>query len=93
MRCLRIAIMIMLLSGVSQHTEALERGSLAARLDAVLRAPPLERARVSALVVRDSDGEVLYAHDPDRALTPASNMKIFTAIARRWMLLARLIVS
>ena len=81
MRCLRIAIMIMLLSGVSQHAEALERGSLAARLDSVLRAPPLERARVSALVVRDSDGEVLYAHDPDRALIPASNMKVLTAIA------------
>jgi len=59
-----------------------ERSSdLAARLDAALASRGLRRARVSALVVRASDGAVLFERSPDRALTPASNMKILTAMA------------
>jgi len=55
--------------------------SLGSRLDAVLASRELKRARVAALVVRAGDGEVLYEHSADRALTPASNAKILTAIA------------
>lgn len=54
---------------------------LARRLDAALAKRGLRRARISALVVRESDGAVLYEKSPDRPLTPASNMKILTAIA------------
>ena len=54
---------------------------LAAKLDAALAVKALRRAHVSAFVVRASDGEVLFEHSPDRALTPASNMKILTALA------------
>lgn len=54
---------------------------LAERLDAALSTRALRRARVSALVVRARDGEVLFERAADRPLTPASNMKILTAMA------------
>jgi serine-type D-Ala-D-Ala carboxypeptidase/endopeptidase (penicillin-binding protein 4) len=53
---------------------------LRARVEAAL-APLAERARV-AIELRDLDtGEVLLEHDPERALNPASNQKLITAIA------------
>ncbi|MCH8084233.1 MAG: D-alanyl-D-alanine carboxypeptidase, partial [Myxococcales bacterium] len=54
---------------------------LSERLDAALRNRALKDARVGVLVVAQSDGRVLYERAPDRALTPASNQKILTAIA------------
>jgi serine-type D-Ala-D-Ala carboxypeptidase/endopeptidase (penicillin-binding protein 4) len=54
---------------------------LAGRLDAALGAPALRGARVSALVVAAGDGRELYARSADRALVPASNQKILTALA------------
>lgn len=53
---------------------------LRTRVDAAL-APLAERARV-AIEIRDLDtGEVLLEHDHQRALNPASNQKLITAIA------------
>lgn len=57
------------------------RASLAERLGRALDAHALRRARISALVVRADDGKVLFERSPDRPLTPASNMKILTAMA------------
>ena len=54
---------------------------LGKRLEAALQVRALRRARVSALVVRASDGAVLFERAPDTPLTPASNMKILTAMA------------
>jgi D-alanyl-D-alanine carboxypeptidase/D-alanyl-D-alanine-endopeptidase (penicillin-binding protein 4) len=54
---------------------------LSARLDAALRNPALNEARIGALVVARKDGRVLYERLADRALIPASNLKILTAIA------------
>ncbi|MEM9177220.1 MAG: D-alanyl-D-alanine carboxypeptidase/D-alanyl-D-alanine-endopeptidase [Myxococcota bacterium] len=55
---------------------------LAARLDRLIaRERPLARASVGMLVVRASDGEVVYARGADRQLIPASNQKILTALA------------
>ena len=54
---------------------------LGERLDAALRHRGLRGARIAALVVDREDGSVLYARDPDRALVPASNQKVLTAIA------------
>lgn len=55
-------------------------GGLEARLDAALDVRALRGAGVAALVV-DGDGEVVYARTPDRAMIPASNQKILTAVA------------
>ena len=56
-------------------------GSLSERLDAALAHRGLRGARIAALVVDRVDGRVLYARDPDRALVPASNLKLLTALA------------
>ncbi len=57
-------------------------GTLAERIDAVAaKDAGLRGARVGALVVRLTDGEVLYARSADSAMIPASNLKILTAIA------------
>lgn len=57
------------------------RADLAARLGAALAHPGLAGADVGALVVRAADGEVVFAREPDRALVPASNQKVLTALA------------
>ncbi|MBW2715270.1 MAG: D-alanyl-D-alanine carboxypeptidase, partial [Deltaproteobacteria bacterium] len=54
---------------------------LSTRLDTALRSRALRDARIGVLVVSQADGRVLYERGPDRALTPASNQKILTAIA------------
>lgn len=57
------------------------RGGLAKRLGQALDVRALRRARISAYVVRAGDGKVLFERSADRPLTPASNMKILTAMA------------
>jgi D-alanyl-D-alanine carboxypeptidase/D-alanyl-D-alanine-endopeptidase (penicillin-binding protein 4) len=54
---------------------------LSTRLDAALQSPALRDARIGVLVVAQDDGRVVYQRRPDRALIPASNLKILTAIA------------
>jgi len=55
--------------------------SLQERLDRVVASRALRGATTAALVVRRDDGRVLYDRDADRAMIPASNQKILTAIA------------
>jgi D-alanyl-D-alanine carboxypeptidase/D-alanyl-D-alanine-endopeptidase (penicillin-binding protein 4) len=54
--------------------------ALSDRLGRALEAPSLRGARIAALVV-DEGGGVVFARDPDRALIPASNQKVLTALA------------
>jgi serine-type D-Ala-D-Ala carboxypeptidase/endopeptidase (penicillin-binding protein 4) len=54
---------------------------LAGRLAARLAVPALSGARISALVVDDQTGRTLFARDPERALVPASNLKVLTGVA------------
>jgi D-alanyl-D-alanine carboxypeptidase/D-alanyl-D-alanine-endopeptidase (penicillin-binding protein 4) len=54
---------------------------LAAALDEVVRGSALAGARTGILVARVESGEVVYAHDPDALLNPASGVKLFTAAA------------
>lgn len=49
-------------------------------LDQTLSSQGLKGAEVSALVVRQRDGAVLYARTPDRLMIPASNAKVLTAL-------------
>jgi len=55
--------------------------ALGLRLDRSLAAPALGEARISALVVDRETGRELFARDPERALVPASNLKVLTGIA------------
>ncbi len=54
---------------------------LSKRLDRLVGQKPLAKAAVGMLVVRASDGEVVYSRGADRLLIPASNQKILTALA------------
>lgn len=51
------------------------------RLDELLSAAPLSRLRVGLTVVEAQSGDVLYAHNAERAYNPASNTKILTTVA------------
>lgn len=61
--------------------DAGERPALPARLAARLDVRALQGASVAAAVVRLDDGAVLFARHADRALVPASNQKLLTALA------------
>lgn len=50
-------------------------------LDELLSAAPLSRLRVGVTVVEAQSGDVLYAHNAERAYNPASNTKILTTAA------------
>ena len=78
-----LAVAVFGCAGPTKVARAAEAESaLAERLDRLIaRERPLARASVGMLVVRASDGEVVYARGADRMLVPASNQKILTALA------------
>jgi D-alanyl-D-alanine carboxypeptidase/D-alanyl-D-alanine-endopeptidase (penicillin-binding protein 4) len=51
------------------------------RLDHALAVPALRGARISVLVADRRTGEEVFARHPDRALIPASNLKVLTGVA------------
>jgi len=55
--------------------------ALAPVLDKILDAPGLKGGITGAIVCRVDTGQVLYAHDADTRLIPASNRKLFTSAA------------
>jgi D-alanyl-D-alanine carboxypeptidase/D-alanyl-D-alanine-endopeptidase (penicillin-binding protein 4) len=62
-------------------TPAQATKELRAALDRIVQTSALRDARAGVFVARIDDGEVVYAHDPDALLNPASNVKLFTAAA------------
>jgi len=54
---------------------------LAGMLKGIVQSSALGAARAGILVVRVDTGEVVYAHDPDALLNPASNVKLVTTAA------------
>jgi D-alanyl-D-alanine carboxypeptidase/D-alanyl-D-alanine-endopeptidase (penicillin-binding protein 4) len=50
-------------------------------LSAIVDGSPLARARAGILAVEVDTGEVVYAHDADALLNPASNVKLVTSAA------------
>jgi len=79
------AASILLSSSAHVAHAASERDAEAAArqsaLDRARQRAGLAGARTSILVTRARDGAVLYSHDADVPLIPASNMKILTAMA------------
>jgi D-alanyl-D-alanine carboxypeptidase/D-alanyl-D-alanine-endopeptidase (penicillin-binding protein 4) len=49
---------------------------LGARIDSILARPELRRAHVGVEVADAASGRVLYAHDAEKLLVPASNLKL-----------------
>jgi D-alanyl-D-alanine carboxypeptidase/D-alanyl-D-alanine-endopeptidase (penicillin-binding protein 4) len=69
-----------LLASPSVHAQN-KSSSLAQRIESILRASPAGRGFWGIEVVRLSDGEILYARNPQHLFQPASNMKMFTTSA------------
>ncbi len=65
--------------GAASQVRALEPA--AAALERALGVPGLRGAALSVLVVDRASGAVLFERDANRALLPASNQKILTAVA------------
>lgn len=55
--------------------------NLAGTIDTILADPRLDGAQAAVLVRNAQTGAVLYAHNPDERLMPASNTKLFTSVA------------
>ena len=71
----------------SRATEPLNADTLVETLDTLLdEHPTAQRTTVTLKVVDLETGEVLYDRDGDKLLTPASNLKIYTAAAALDML-------
>ena len=75
----RLTALCLLLSAVG--LPPLRAQSLAQSLDKILDAPALKGGLTGAMVRRVADGKVLYAHDADTRLIPASNRKLWTSAA------------
>ncbi len=75
----RFALFVLLLAAVPLF--AAPPKALQARIAEVLSAPDLARGFWGIEVVSPSSGEVLYAQNPDKLFTPASNTKLFTTAA------------
>jgi D-alanyl-D-alanine carboxypeptidase/D-alanyl-D-alanine-endopeptidase (penicillin-binding protein 4) len=54
---------------------------LKSRIDKLIQSPPLKQAQVAIEVFSISRRERLYAYHPDKALIPASNLKLLTTAA------------
>ncbi len=71
------ALLLFLLHLVPAHAQIL----IAPTLDKILNAPALKGGVTGAVVCRVRDGKMLYAHNADLRLLPASNRKLWTAAA------------
>jgi D-alanyl-D-alanine carboxypeptidase/D-alanyl-D-alanine-endopeptidase (penicillin-binding protein 4) len=73
-----LLLAVLLLVGLAP---ARAQEALAPVLDKILDAPALKGGITGAIVCRAGDGRVVYAHDADTRLIPASNRKLFTSAA------------
>ncbi|WP_457029632.1 D-alanyl-D-alanine carboxypeptidase/D-alanyl-D-alanine endopeptidase [Kitasatospora sp. P5_F3] len=77
-----VAIAASLLAGVAQaDTSTPADPKLIADLDAILADPRLATAQAGVQVVDTSTGQVVYQHQADALLTPASTLKTVTSAA------------
>ena len=58
---------------------AADRSSLTKALETILERPLLKSSRVSAQMQSLDDGSIVWRHNPDELLNPASNMKLVTS--------------
>ncbi len=71
--------LLVLTSGLTAPAAQIRQ--LKSRIDKLIKSPPLSQAQVAIEVFSISRGERLYAHQPDKALIPASNLKLLTTAA------------
>lgn len=75
------ALIVSLALLVTPAPPAVGEPNLGAALDSALGARGLRGARVAALVVEATGGQVLFERNADQPMVPASNLKVLTALA------------
>src|SRR6185503_12327810 len=70
-RCLAIAVLLLV-------TALARADELAEKIEAVTNAPEYKPARWGILVTDAASGKVLYEHDADKLVLPASVTKLYT---------------
>src|SRR5437763_2037015 len=80
----KCAILVLLLaaaaSAQSKHA-ATDQAALARRIETILASPELQKNLWGVQVVSLPDGKVLYQHNADKLMQPASNTKLFATAA------------
>jgi D-alanyl-D-alanine carboxypeptidase/D-alanyl-D-alanine-endopeptidase (penicillin-binding protein 4) len=81
--CRALAVVLVVVGCAAAPAVVADPGpvDLGTRLKAALRVPALRGARQSVLVVEARTGRQVFASKPDRALVPASNLKVLTGVA------------
>jgi len=79
----RICAVLVLLSAVAfpQSSQRVQPDPLVRRIDSILDSPELQRNLWGVQVVLLPDGKVLYQHNGEKLMQPASNTKLFATAA------------
>src|SRR3954471_19458147 len=79
----RICAVLALLSSIAfaQSSQRVQPDALARRIDSILASPELQRNLWGVQVVLLPDGKVLYQHNAEKLMQPASNTKLFATAA------------
>ena len=79
----RICAVLVLLSSIAspQSSQRVPPDPLPRRIDSILASPELQRNLWGVQVVSLPDGKVLYQHNGEKLLQPASNTKLFATAA------------
>jgi serine-type D-Ala-D-Ala carboxypeptidase/endopeptidase (penicillin-binding protein 4) len=79
----RICAVLVLLSSIAfpQSAQRVQPDPLARRIDSILASPELQRNLWGVQVVSLPDGKVLYQHNAEKLMQPASNTKLFATSA------------
>ena len=80
--CKKILFLLLVVSFVlfNAPSQAVTKSQLNSAINRILQSTG-EDLNVGIIIANPSNGKILYAHNPDRLFTPASNMKLFTAYA------------
>ncbi len=81
MRRARSAVVVLAVLLFCAQIYAVDPGTLAARINAILAEPDMARGFWGIEVVSLTNGQVLFAHNADKLFIPASNTKLFTTAA------------
>jgi len=79
----RFCAVLVLLSSIAfpQSAQRVQPDPLARRVDSILASPELQRNLLGVQVVSLPDGRVLYQHNAEKLMQPASNTKLFATAA------------
>ena len=78
----RIGIRRLLVSAVlGINFVSIASAGLAERVDGIVNQPSQKNVQYSIIIVKADSGEVVYSHDANKAMMPASNMKVITTAA------------